>query len=92
MPPISCTSKWRIASTRVLASRTNGKRLRAAARQAVSPLANALFELRCLAFQLVVGQGFQAVFGALILWTWPRYCLSSRSLRLPKIVLEICRS
>ncbi len=84
MPPISWTSKWRICSTRLPASRTTAK---ASGRIASSVSPAAMRSLNTAVFACSSASDSAAIAGssALICRTvWP-YCFSRRSLRLPKM-------
>ena len=95
MPPISWTSKWRMPSARLPASRTDGEGL---GQQGVERLAvgDALLELVGLGAQLVVGQRRDRRLERVDVRARPApYCFSRRSLRLPNMrvrILEIIAS
>ncbi len=84
MPPMSCTSKWRISRARFPASRTTAN---ASGRiwSSVSPFATRPLNSAVLAFSASSDSAEIDGSSALICRTTVPYCLSSRSLRLPKM-------
>ena len=88
MPPSNCTSKWRIFMTRLEPSRTTAKASGNKA-SSVSPLARRSLNSCVLARRASSDSCSSAVSIALMRTTLARYCLSRRSLRLPKILVRI---
>jgi hypothetical protein len=84
MPPINCTSKWRICSVRLLASRTTAK---ASGSKSSSDSPLAIRSLNAGVFAASASFDSAAISGsnALIRRTSCAYCFNSRSLRLPKM-------
>src|SRR5262249_48463528 len=87
MPPTSCTSKWRMPSTRLLASRTTANASGSTSFSAAPP---ATFCLSSGVFAASSASESACIAGSSAL-TWAtlrRYSLRRRSLRLPKIALR----
>src|SRR6478735_7334565 len=84
MPPISCTSKWRILSVRLDASRTTAK-ASFSSWSSVSPPAKRFLNSPVLARSSSSVSFANEGSSALICATAWEYCLISRWLRLPKI-------
>src|SRR5215813_955159 len=87
MPPISCTSKWRMRRARLEASRTTAK-ASGRSSSSVAPSAWRFFSSSVLPRS--AGSESLAIAGssALIAATLRRYCFSRRSFRLPKILVR----
>src|SRR5512139_3882642 len=86
MPPTSWTSKWRMCSVRLAASRTTAK-ASGSSDSSVAPSARRLRNSAVLPRSSASLSPAIAGSRALICCTTPAYCFSSRSLRLPKIFL-----
>ena len=84
MPPISCTSKWRICSTRFAASRTTANASGSSA-SSDSPCAQRALNSAVLALSASSDRAEITGSSALICRTTTEYCFNSRSLRLPKM-------
>src|SRR5688572_21798506 len=87
MPPSSCTSKWRMRSVRLAASRTTANASGSSSSSA-RPSAWRFFSSSVLPRSCGSLSPASAGSSALICATAAEYCLSSRSLRLPKILVR----
>jgi hypothetical protein len=87
MPPIICTSKWRICSTRFEASRTTAN-ASGSTSSSFAPSATRFLSCGVIAVSseslIFSNRGSSALMASTVL----RYCLRRRSLRLPKMALR----
>jgi hypothetical protein len=87
MPPISCTSKWRMPNTRTEASRQTAN-ASGSSLSSDSPLALRALNSSVFAFSASSDSACICGSSALIFLTIPDSCLSRRSLRLPKTLVS----